>query len=72
MTVEELITLLEDCDPQAEVRLAHQPSWPLAFQLRGVAVPDEAEYEGDDEDAPNRVVWLVEGDHPDGSPYAPS
>jgi hypothetical protein len=72
MTVEELIALLEDCDPDAEVRLAHQPSWPLAFELRGVAVPDDAGYEGDEADAPAPgVVWLVEGGHPDGSPYAP-
>jgi hypothetical protein len=73
MTVEELITLLEDCDPEAEVRLAHQPTWPLAFELRGVAVPDDAGREGDEDDAPARgVVWLVEGGHPDDSPYAPS
>jgi hypothetical protein len=71
MTVEELIALLEDCDPEAEVRLAHQPSWPLAFELRGVAVPDDAGYEGDEADAPKPgVVWLVEGSHPDDSPYA--
>ena len=73
MTVQELIELLEDCDPEAEVRLAHQPGWPLAFELRGVAVPDDAGYEGDEEAAPEPgVVCLVEGGHPDDSPYAPS
>ena len=40
MTVQELIELLEDCLPEAEIRLASQPGWPLAFQLHGV-VPDE-------------------------------
>jgi hypothetical protein len=39
MNMQELIELLEDCDPEAEVRLAHQPGWPLAFELRGVAAP---------------------------------
>jgi hypothetical protein len=72
MNVQELIELLEDCDPGSEVRLAHQPRWPLAFELRGVAVPDDAGYEGDEEAAPAvGLVWLVEGGHPDDSPYAP-
>jgi hypothetical protein len=54
------------------VRLAHQPSWPLAFELRDVADPSDAGYEGDEEDEPEPAVWLVEGGHPDDSPYAPS
>jgi hypothetical protein len=38
-----------------------------------VAVPEEAGYEGDEEDAPERgLVWLVEGGHAHDSPYAPS
>ena len=57
MKVQDLIELLEDCDPEAEVRLADQPSWPLAFELRRVAVPDDAGYEGG---------------HTDDSPYAPN
>jgi hypothetical protein len=37
-----------------------------------VAVPDDAGRDGDEADAPEPgVVWLVEGGHPDGSPYAP-
>ena len=78
MNVQELIELLEDCDPEAEVRLAHQPGWPLAFELRGVAVPEEdveplpdADDAGGDLPEPG-VVWLVEGGHPDDPPYAPS
>jgi hypothetical protein len=31
-----LIALLEDCDPDAQVRLAHQPTWPLQFTLAGI------------------------------------
>ena len=65
ITVQELIELLEDCNPDAEIRLGHQPGWPLAFQLHGV-VPD-------DEDAiTDAVVWLVAADHPDETPYAPT
>jgi hypothetical protein len=66
ITVGELVELLEECsNPDAEVRLAHQPGWPLAFQLHGV-VPD------DDDGITDAVVWLVAGDHPDGTPYAPT
>ena len=73
MNVHELIALLEDCDPEADVRLAHQPGWPLAFELRGVAAPDDAGYEDDEAAATEPgVVWLVEGGHPDDSPYAPN
>jgi hypothetical protein len=57
MTVAELIELLEDCDPEAEVRLATQPHYPLAYHLAGIAVID-----------PDEVVWLLEGDHTD-RPY---
>lgn len=64
MTVQELLELLEDADPNAEVRLATQPSWPLAFELAGVAEPD-------DDEMPAGVVWLVTGDHPEDTPYAP-
>ena len=38
-----------------------------------MAVPDDAGHEVDEETAPETgVVWLVEGGHPDDSPYAPS
>ena len=43
MNVQELIELLQDADPTAEVRIATQPSYPLAFNLYGVAVADESE-----------------------------
>lgn len=51
MTVHDLLEILEDFDPEAEIRLAHNRSWPLAFQLGGVATDGE------------EVVWLVSGDH---------
>jgi hypothetical protein len=42
MTVQELIELLETVTSDAEVRRAHQPSWPLAFHFRGMADPTDA------------------------------
>ena len=92
MNVTQMIELLEDCDPEAEVWLAHQPSWPLQFTVRGVydpaATPPECSEHGIayvpaecgecDELTDTRhqvngpVVYIVEGDHPNGSsPYAP-
>lgn len=79
MTVRDLIDRLEDLDPDAEILLAHQPSWPLQFTLAGVAAGEdvagdvECEEHGDyncDECADSGVVYLVEGNHPD-HPYAP-
>ena len=81
MNVSELIERLHDCDPEAEVLLAHQPSWPLQFTLRGVAASEdiagasECEEHGyydcsDCADIGETVVYLVEGSHPD-HPYAP-
>jgi hypothetical protein len=74
MTVGDLRALLENLDDEAEVRLATQPSWPLAFHLAGVTTSQELfEREQEvfaDEDT-SEVVWLVAGDHPSDSPYAP-
>ena len=54
MTIAELMEALQGCDPDAEVRLAHQPSWPLEYALREVAEVLV------DHDGP-AVVYLVEG-----------
>jgi hypothetical protein len=79
MNVQELIELLEDVEDQtAEVRLAHQPHYPLQYKVAGVAVPaedGEPELDDFDDDAPEQdaqvenVVYILEGDHPD-RPYA--
>jgi hypothetical protein len=37
MTVGELLELLEDFPEDAEVRLAHQPSWPFEYSIETVA-----------------------------------
>lgn len=53
MTVSELIDLLEDCDPDAEVLLMSQPSWPFEHTVAGVAIRSEIgdrDEDGADED----------------------
>jgi hypothetical protein len=76
MTVEELIEQLSGFPGDAEVRLATQPSYPLAFSVRGVtgqadvdidAAYDKAEQGGPlvDEDEIREhcepIVWIAEG-----------
>jgi hypothetical protein len=54
MTVSELIDLLEDCDPDAEVLLMSQPSWPFEHTVAGVAIRSEIgdeDEDGADDDA---------------------
>jgi hypothetical protein len=58
MKVRELIEMLEDCDPEADVLMMSQPSWPFEWSIDGVISrdeipseePDEDEEEDDDED----------------------
>ena len=38
MTVDELLGLLQDCDPEAEVRIMSQESWPFENAIAGIAV----------------------------------
>lgn len=52
MTVAQLMAILEDCDPEAEVRLAHQPAWPFEYSVSAVE-----EYGTDD----GPVVYIAEG-----------
>lgn len=77
MTVSELIELLEDCDPDAEVLLMSQPNWPFENTVAGVTVrseiedrdEDEADDEEEDEEAPRgpddgtraNDVFILEG-----------
>jgi hypothetical protein len=49
MIVSELIRTLRDMDPEAEVRLAFQPNFPLSYDIG-----DVVEHDG--------VVHLVQGD----------
>ena len=52
MTVEELISQLEDLDPNLEVRFAAQPRWPFEYSIKSVV---EVELEEE------VVVYLEEG-----------
>src|SRR5690606_34532173 len=36
-----LLELLEDVDPDTPVRIAHQPSWPLALTVSAVRAPGD-------------------------------
>lgn len=65
MTVSELLELLEDADPQTVVRIATQPSWPLAHEVDSAV---EREFSESSDEGP--VVWLLAGE-PMDSPYAP-
>ncbi len=66
MTVRELIELLEDYDETMEVRIAHQPNYPLESSIAGVASAREAVEAADPEadensvEIPN-VVYIAEG-----------
>lgn len=55
MNVDELISLLEEFEPEAEVRMAFQPSDPLESAIEGVVNGEELGKEG--------IVYLVEGDN---------
>lgn len=66
VTVEELMDRLSEMPPGAEVRLAHQPSWPFEYSVDGwspvVAVdPSEDDGEGPPAEAGETVVYIVEG-----------
>jgi hypothetical protein len=71
VTVNELIERLQDVADdglgECEVRLAFQPSWPMQFNVGGIAVPDDTT----DEAPETPVVYLVEGSSIHESPYAP-
>lgn len=58
MRVEELIELLEGCNPEAEVRFASQPSWPFEYSIDDIV---EAEVEKRNTDETETVVYLAEG-----------
>ena len=66
MTVQELIAMLEDCEPDAEVRIAYQPSYPLESQIACVAAdsdlqPDEDDEDNGEQETDGEVVWITEG-----------
>ena len=62
MTVSELLELLEGCDPEAEVRIMSQESWPFENAVRGIAVRED--FAGDACECDHRS----DGPHEDGCP----
>lgn len=38
MNVGDLLALIEDLDPETEIRIAHQPTWPLEYALAAAEV----------------------------------
>lgn len=68
MTVGELIEILEDLDPEAQVHIMSQQSWPFENTLAGVAVREEFERDDEDGEVSSRAdgtapsdVFLCEG-----------
>ena len=77
MKVSELIELLEEQDPDAEVLVMSQPNWPFELSLAGVTTREEMlradrdeDGDGDDDNEEPRIergtakndVFLVEGE----------
>lgn len=63
MTVQELIDILSDCNPNAEVRLAFQPEWPFEYAIGEVVSSqdfDLDEDEDEDEEDIEPVVYIGE------------
>ncbi len=62
MKVARLLDLLAEYSPEAEVRLLHQPHYPLESTLIGVVGESEIrEHEGRDLGDEPEVVYLLEG-----------
>lgn len=78
MRIEELIEELQDLAeqyPDAEVRIAHQPSWPLQYTISEV-VASEGNYDEEDgydeEQTEDDVIYIAEGSQVRDNPYLPS
>ncbi len=68
MKVAELIEILEDMDPDAEVLIGSQENWPFEYDVAGVVTREEVVGESDDEEEPRygeglaaSDVFIVEG-----------
>ncbi|MCZ2108976.1 MAG: hypothetical protein LC118_05325 [Dehalococcoidia bacterium] len=64
MTVAELIERLQECDPDAEVRIMSQENWPFENAISGIAVRQD--FAGEDCECDRRV----NEPHADGCPAA--
>lgn len=64
MKVSELIELLEDQDPNAEVLIMTQENWPFENAIKGIAVRDEmlrADHDEDGDEDPEEEAHLERG-----------
>lgn len=65
MTVGDLIALLEECDENAEVRMAYQPHYPLESTIEGIASSLTVDPDGDEgsEEGPAdvEIIYILEG-----------
>ncbi len=69
MTAQQLMNMLEDLDPDTEVRFASQPHWPFEYDIVGVVLASELRREeGGDvgyrppfSDPNADVLYLIEG-----------
>jgi hypothetical protein len=50
---------------------AQQPAWPLRFTIAGVCAWEGVEDDDEHVAMDTPVVYICEGQHPDGTPYAP-
>ncbi|MCL2732311.1 MAG: hypothetical protein FWE15_20095 [Actinomycetia bacterium] len=80
MTLDQMIAALEEAREEmgggAEVRIAHQPEYPIALAAEGVRtvrdVDDEDQAEEAAADGHDRFAWIAtEPPRDDASPYAP-
>ena len=58
MVVEELIEMLQGCNPEAEIRFASQPNWPFEYSINDAV---EVEIENNRTGQSQDVVFLEEG-----------
>ena len=69
MKVAELIDILEEMDPDAEVLIGSAPAWPFEYSIAGVTTREDALAEAEGEDDPvyedskgPSDVFLLEGE----------
>jgi hypothetical protein len=60
MKVQELIALLQDADPNADVLIMSQPQWPFEHAVAGIAVREHFAPKSDGNVCPNDV-FILEG-----------
>lgn len=63
LSVRQLISLLQNYPPEAEVYIAHQPLWPLSYEISGLVSDSEIQKLSEKTwriNEPQRV-WIMEG-----------